>query len=376
MRNELRRSARLAAHAVQAGSDLARDAWRDVGPVLALSTVAGAAVFVGDHAALPHAAGQALHLAGWLAVALLFAPKLGALFRLALGGPALRELGAGGLQWKQLEWRLLATTVALAGFAMLVAVTLLLIVMAVLTVLRPLGVVVLGPFGPLGIGFLLTAPLFLALIVAIMAGLTRLAVTLPAEVAETRPRFARGWFVTRGETVAAGLTGAAVFLMPLLGVTALQIALDALQAGDGAGFGGRGWSLAEAVGAGAVLAGLVEFLCAPLCVGALAELFIVLAPAPAEIAAPSSAPSEDQAAAASSEAEILPENPSEDGAPGPETPSDQAAPAPETEAVEPPQPRPRLRLVHNVEEIAWPPLAPTSGAREAEGGYAAESQEP
>lgn len=261
-----------AGRALSEGLRFAREAWRTAWAPLLICTVGATALLVADRIDLPPDAVAAL---GWSGLALLvlgWAPKLGALHRAAQGGEPAAGLGAGGLQLGRTEWRLLATAVALTGFAALTAGLLTVTVLVVLTALRPLGAVEVWPGMRLGVGFLLSSPLLALLLLAVLSVVGRLAVTLPADAVERSPRFARGWILTRGRALAPALVLLATTVLPLVALFGLQAMLDGLaRAETGPWSAGRRPAL-DAVAAGVVLAGLSQFVFAPLSAGALASL--------------------------------------------------------------------------------------------------------
>ena len=254
-----------AREAIRAGLRLTRAAWRDAWAPLAVCSAGWTAVHVAGRAGLPPDSAAALAWTGLALVLLMTPPKLGALHRLAAGGQACDPPGPAGLQWTAVESRLAATATALTGGALLLLAGAGAAAVVLLAALRPLGRVDAGPFGPLGVGFLLLAPAFLLAAAAAVSAVGRFAVTLAADAAEPRPRFARGWLLTRG----AGAAPAAVWLVttasPLAGLLALENMLDA--------FGGpASRSIPAAVAVGGVLALLTQFGLAPLNAGALAQL--------------------------------------------------------------------------------------------------------
>ena len=252
--------------AASAGLDFARHAGRRAWAPLVLATLGQAAVFAAGRADLTPAAAQAL---GWSGAALSLAaagPKLGALHRAAGHAPAAPGAWAG-LGWGTIEARLTATAVALAGLALVLVAGLGSVWVVLMTLLQPLGVVRLGVLGSWAAGFLLLIPLLIAGLAAVATGLGRMMLTLPAEAVEAQPRFARGWELTREHGGgAAGWVALLTCAGPIAALLAIQGGLDAV-AGPGR------WPLADVALAGGALAGLTQFVAAPVNAGALAHLY-------------------------------------------------------------------------------------------------------
>lgn len=260
-----------AREALREGLALVQTAWCEAWAPLAVCTLGWTALFAAGRAALPPDAATALAWTGLALVLLMTPPKLGALHRLAARGEAPASAGPAGLQATALEARLTATSVALCALAVLTLAACAVAAAATLSVLRPLGRVEAGPLGPLSVGSILSGPVLLAGLAAVVQALGRLAVTLAADACEPGPRFARGWLLTRGAGAAPGLVLTASFVAPLAGVLTLAGAFDALRPHDLLAGGGASAQLAL-VTVGAGLAGLTQFVLAPVNAGALARL--------------------------------------------------------------------------------------------------------
>ena len=259
-----------AREALRQGLSLARTAFRQAWAPPAVCTAGWTALFVAGRGGLPPEAAAALAWTGLALVLLMTPSKLGALHRLAARGEAPAPPGPAGLQATAVEARLTATAVALCALAVLMSAAFGTLAAAGLSALRPLGRVGAGPLAPLSLGFVLSLPALLLGVAAGLQGLGRLAVTLAADACEPGPRFARGWILTRGAGAAPALVLVASLVAPLAGLLALGGAIDALGSAGGPPAGR--WSLPEALAAGALLAGLTQFVLAPMNAGALAHL--------------------------------------------------------------------------------------------------------
>ncbi len=251
---------RAAVRAVGAGLDEARDAWRGAWLPLAVAAAGQAAIFAAGRADLPAGAAQGLGWTGALLFTAALGPKLARLHGAHAGGEA-------GLRWG----RLLATAVALAGLALVLAAALTTTTVLLLILLRPLGSIPAGPLGRLGVGFLLLLPVIAAAAAGGLLVLGRFALTLSADAVEPNARFSRGWRVSTGEPSAPGLVLLATTVAPTLLLLAAQAGLDIL-ADDGAA-PATPWPLWDALAAGGVLAGVTQFVFAPVNAGALRRLY-------------------------------------------------------------------------------------------------------
>ena len=255
--------------ALEAGLSLVRRAVHDAPAPLAVSAAGWTAVFVAGRGGLPPEAAAALAWTGLALVLLMAAPKLGALHRLAAGDAARDPPGPAGLQWTALEGRLAATATALAAAGAILFAALGGVAAAALAALRPPGRIEAGPLGRLDAGALLLSPALVAAALLAAGAVGRLCVTLAADAAEPRPRFARGWLLTRGAGAAPAAAWLLTFALPSAALLVLPAVLDALGV---LGAGGGRWALGEAVGTGAGLALATQFLAAPMNAGALAQL--------------------------------------------------------------------------------------------------------
>ena len=258
---------RIAA-AARSGVGFAAEAWRDAWAPLGLLAAGQAAAFIVTHLDIPNALAGRLELGAWIVSAVAFLPALGALYRSAVGGPALGEIGWGGLQLGRAEGRIFATLVLLAVAAAAAAAALLAVGIACWAPLRNFGLVRLPVAGPFGLWFLAASPLLLLVAWGALLGIARLSLLLPAVAGERRVRVGRALRASRRWS---GSLAAAVLLLeiaPLLAVAAVAQALGWLERGQAGGFANAVWPTPDAVAAGVVLSLLSTFLLLPLGVGA------------------------------------------------------------------------------------------------------------
>ena len=258
---------RIAA-AARSGAAFAAEGWRDAWAPLTLVAAGQALAFVSARLDIPNILAGRLELGGWLLSALALLPALGALYRSAVGGPALKRIGWGGLQLQEVERGLLGTSLVLllAGAA---AVGILLMAGAAAWYpLRNLGVVRLPLIGPFGLWFLAAAPVLAGVGWVLLIGLSQLALILPAVAGERRVQLGR--ILKRSRRWSGSLAASTLLLeiAPLATLLVVVQGLNVLERGQAGGLVGAVWPTPDAVVAGVVLSLLWAFVLLPVGVGA------------------------------------------------------------------------------------------------------------
>ena len=257
-----------AKEALADGLAYVRDAWRDVWAVQFLLALGVAILFVsmmGKGAANP---GE-LFCIGAAVLLVAVAPLYGALYRIELGGKAERSLGPAGLQLGWAEGRLWVVWLVrgvslLAAFLAATALSAL-----VFIVLRPLGMIPLGPLGEFRIAFLIAAALWLGAGVLSVYVVARLSLASPASVEGGRLVLSELWPTTARQAVSLSVAWIAVRLPSVALLLALCL-VDTLENGQ---LAFHKWPLIDAAFAGALAGGVLAFVQAPLAVGALASFW-------------------------------------------------------------------------------------------------------
>lgn len=229
-------------------------AWGKTFAILFLAAAAQAAIFFAQHADIQHALALKIEAGGWLAALLTAPPAMGALYRVAVGGEALKDLGPGGLQWTKTEWSLIgvATLLFLSAVLFCIPATAL---AAVATVALRYGAG-LGMQAAMQIGSFA----FIAVMLAWVYTLLRVSLAAPASVAARQVKVFQTWPLTKGKalTLALSLIAAALPLTALL--TAGQTALNGLETGDFVPWPTSHWPIEDAAGGGAALGLISGFL--------------------------------------------------------------------------------------------------------------------
>ena len=262
------RASLTAKEALADGLAYVRDAWRDVWAVQLLLALGVAVLFVSLMGKGPDHPGE-LFCIGAAIMLVALAPLYGALYRIELGGKAERSLGPAGLQLGMAEGRLWVVWLVrgvslLAAFLAATALSAL-----VFIVLRPLGMIPLGPLGEFRTAFLIAAALWLgagALSVYVVA---RLSLASPASVDGERLVLSELWPTTARQAVSLSATWIAVRLPSVALLLALGL-IDTLENGH---LAVRKWPLIDAAFAGVLAGGVLAFVQAPLAVGALSAFW-------------------------------------------------------------------------------------------------------
>lgn len=253
--------------AARAGAAFAGEAWRDAWAPLTLVAAGQAGAFACARLDIPNALASRLEACGWIVSAIALLPALGALYRSAVGGPALKRIGWGGLQFEDIEHRMLGAGLLLAAAGACAISVLLLAGAAAWYPLRNLGVLRLPLIGPFGLWFLAAAPILLVVGWGLLIGLSRLALVLPAVAAERRVQLGR---TLRGSRRWSGSLAAATLVLdiaPLLVLLTIVQVLNGLERGQAVGLAGSVWPTPDAVAAGVVLSLLWAFVLLPVGVG-------------------------------------------------------------------------------------------------------------
>jgi hypothetical protein len=227
-------------------------AWGKTFAILFLAAAAQAAIFFAQHADIQHALALKIEAGGWLAALLTAPPAMGALYRVAVGGAALKDLGPGGLQWTKIEWSLIGVATLLFLSAVLFCIP--------ATALAAVATVALR-FGA-GLGLQLAMQIgsfaFIAVMLAWVYTLLRLAA--PASVAAREVKVFQTWPLTKGKALALAMSliAAAVPLTAL--IAGGQTVLNGLETGDFVPWPTSRWPLEDAAGGGAALGLISGFL--------------------------------------------------------------------------------------------------------------------
>lgn len=249
-------------------SDFARDAWRDCWLAMLVVAAAHTLIFLNHHVAVSDWRPGPL---GWIAPLLFlgYVPLYGGLYRVALGGRAMKTLGPGGLQWSGAEWRLIAVGVVIAfiiGLAMtpfLAATGIAALIMGLKTVMSA------GPLGQWARWAPAGAVIWLFFFWIMAPRIARLMLGWAYSVAREKVEPFGGWEPAKGVgwRIAVGLViSYAPVMLGWLAVYALTlIEPDALVAGY--------WPLPEAIGAAVLLGALTAAVQVPLSAGILSGAY-------------------------------------------------------------------------------------------------------
>lgn len=239
---------------VSAAYAFARKAWGKTFAILFLAAAAQGAIFFAQHADIQHALALKIEAGGWLAALLTAPPVMGALYRVAVGGEALKDFGPGGLQWTRIEWSLIGVATLLFLSAVLFCIP--------ATALAAVATVALR----YGAGFGMQAAMqigsfaFIAVMLAWVYTLLRVSLAAPASVAARQVKVFQTWPLTKGNalTLAVSLIGAALPATALL--LGGQTVLNGLETGDFVPWPTSRWPLEDAAGGAAALGLISGFL--------------------------------------------------------------------------------------------------------------------
>lgn len=245
-----------------------RDAWRDVWGVQLLFALGVAVSFIALMGRALADRGE-IFCVGAAVTLVALAPLYGALYRIELGGKAERSLGPLGLQLGIAEGRLWIIWVVrgvglLAAFLAATALS-----AGIFILLRPLGMVGLGPLGAFRISFLIAAAVFLGAGVYCTYVIARLSPASPASVEAERLVLSEVWPGTARQAVSLTATWIAVRL-PSVALALVFALIDILENGR---LTLRQWPLLDASVFGLLAGGVLAFVQAPLAVGALSAFW-------------------------------------------------------------------------------------------------------
>jgi hypothetical protein len=247
--------------------DFTQSVWRRAWGVQLLAAVGPTLMFVAQVAVIDGQMAADLWSVGLAMTLVTVAPLMGAILRLRLGGTPETELGPGGLQLGAGELRLLAALAGGVAASLLAWLPLVAVTALVVVVFRDLGLVDLGGAEPVPFSLFIVAAAVVATAAVYAYGLSRLALTLPAAI--DRPRFAvsEAWRAGAGaERALAG--GLLLSLSPTAIVFATALWLDRFN-------GALGWAWEDAAAAGALFAGIMTFVQAPLTLGLLGGVYLL-----------------------------------------------------------------------------------------------------
>jgi hypothetical protein len=255
--------------ATQSAVDFTRAAMSSLWGVQTLAALGVALAFVAVRGRITAAEAADLGRLGSWTILVTVAPLWAGLYRLELGGKALRGLGLAGFQFGMAELRMVALTLAFLGAALMIWLPVVAISALVFILFRFAGQVALGPLGVVQVSFLIAAGVWLAALGGFTWACGRCAFAAPASVGKRRLVLVDAWALGRGQ---AGLVVWTWLLAqaPLLLTLTLLALVNSLEAQDG--MRGR-WPLADA-GVGGLVLGLVcAFIQAPMTVGVLGHLY-------------------------------------------------------------------------------------------------------
>lgn len=250
----------------------AREAWRRAWGIQALAAVGVALVVVSVRGRTPAQTADDLWAIG-AALVLISAPPLwAALYRLQLGGSALKELGPAGLQFGAAELRLVGGALAFLFGSALAWLPVVAISALVFVLLRPLGMLSLGPLGPVMVSFIVAAAVWLACLGLYTYATARLALAPAATVGRRRTMLFAAWPLTEGQawTVFKAWLQAQV---PLALALVALVAINLLEADDEAWRAHGLWPWPDALAAGLLLGIIYAFVQAPLTTAVLGALY-------------------------------------------------------------------------------------------------------
>lgn len=262
------RGSLTANEALADGVAYVRDAWRDVWGAQLLLTLGVALLFAALMGRGITKPGEVFCVGAGMALVAL-APLYGALYRIELGGKAEQSLGPFGLQLGLAEARLWVIWLVrgvglLAAFLAATALS-----AGVFILLRPLGMVGLGPLGEFRTAFLVAAALFFGAGAYCVYVIARLSPASPASVESGRLVLSEVWPGTARQAVSLTATWIAVRL-PSVALVLVFALIDILENGR---LALRPWPLLDASVFGLLAGGVLAFLQAPLAVGALSAFW-------------------------------------------------------------------------------------------------------
>lgn len=266
------RPGETASDALQSASAFARSAPRRMWGVQALTAFGVAVMFAALRGRMSTTDAAELWRVGFWTLLVAAAPLWAGLYRLELGGRALRDLGPAGLQFGMAEARLIMLTGAFVGGFSFAWLPLVAISALIFILFRPLGAVGLPHVGDIQISFLIVSVLWLAMLAVFAYGCARCAFAPAASVGKRRLVLREAWDMGRGGA-AQVMWSWCLAQAPAFLAVALLAFIDQLQMLHAAWGSAQRWPLGDAALAGLVLGVVVAFVQIPLTVGVLGHLY-------------------------------------------------------------------------------------------------------
>lgn len=266
------RPGETASEAIGSAFEFAQEAARRLWGVQALAAFGVAVVFasVRGRMSVPEAAD--LWRVGWWTILVTAAPLWAGLYRLELGGKALRGLGPAGLQFGLPEIRLIVLSIAFLAASAFVWLPVVAVSAAIFVLFRFAGAATLLHVGEVQISFLIAMAVWIGALGLYAWVCARCAFAPAATVGKRRLVLAEAWTLGRsraGPVLWSWLLAQA----PLLLTVVLLALIDQMEMQE-AMWGARSrWPLIDAAVGGLVLGGVMSFIQAPLTVGVLGYLY-------------------------------------------------------------------------------------------------------
>ncbi|OYX32484.1 MAG: hypothetical protein B7Y99_08380 [Caulobacterales bacterium 32-69-10] len=266
------RPGETAGEAVSSAFAFAQDAARRLWGVQALAAFGVAVVFAALRGRMSASEAADLWRVGWWTILVSAAPLWAGLYRLELGGKALRTLGPAGLQFGLAEIRLIVLAAAFVAASAFVWLPVVAVSALIFVLFRFAGAATLAHVGEVQVSFLIVLALWLGVLGVFAWICARCAFAPAATVGKRRLVLREAWDLGRGRTLAV-LGGWLLVQAPTVLVVVLLALLDEVARHDPM-WGARGrWPLADAAVGGLVLGLVMAFVQAPLTVGVLGYLY-------------------------------------------------------------------------------------------------------
>jgi hypothetical protein len=266
------RPSETAADAVGSAIAFARGAARRLWGVQALAAFGIAVVFMSLRGRMSVAEAADLWRLGWWTILVVAAPLWAGLYRLELGGKALRGLGPAGLQFGMAEARLILLAGAFLTASALVWLPAVAVSALIFVLFRFAGQVALAHLGEVQVSFLIVLAVWVAMLGGFAWACARFAFAPAATVGKRRLVLRAAWDLGRGRA-ASVLLAWALAQAPMLLAMALLALADQVEMQNLVWGEGRRWPLFDAALGGLVLGAVAAFVQAPLTVGVLGHLY-------------------------------------------------------------------------------------------------------
>jgi hypothetical protein len=266
------RPSETASEAIGSAFAFAQEAARRLWGVQALAAFGVAVVFasVRGRMTVPEAAD--LWRVGWWTILVTAAPLWAGLYRLELGGKALRGLGPAGLQFGLAEIRFIVLAGAFLAASALVWLPVVAVSALIFVLFRFAGAATLAHIGDVQISFLIALAVWVGVLGVYAWICARCAFAPAATVGKRRLVLREAWTLGRGRAGPV-LWSWLLAQAPLLLVVVLLALVDQMEMQDLVWGARSRWPLIDAAAAGLVLGVVLSFVQAPLTVGVLGYLY-------------------------------------------------------------------------------------------------------